>query len=98
MEQFDSSWMFASVDVLHRERIAPNRLAYNKSSGTLAVVVKRSRRGDDLLLSQGAIDYLPKRLDQGAGREVSPIRAAIVVLTDIDDKPVKQFSAEELRA
>ena len=50
---FDSAaWMFASTDLCKREQISPNRLAYNKSSGTLAVIVKRSS-GGDFALSQG---------------------------------------------
>ena len=57
-EMFDrAAWMFASTDPCKREQISPNRLAYNKSSGTLAVIVKRSS-GGDFALSQGGLNYL----------------------------------------
>jgi len=98
---FDSTdWVYASYDVCKRERISPNTLAYNESSATLAVIVKRSS-GGDFALSSGALNYLLKGLDHGARRDGSPVRAAIVVLADVDFqnhfKLVKQWSAEELR-
>lgn len=97
-DTFDpAAWMFASYELCKREQIAPNRLAYNKSSGTLAVFVKQSRRGDDFALSGGGLTYLRKRLEQGEGKDGSPVRAAIVVLNDVNDKPVRQHTAEELR-
>ena len=50
---FDStSWDYAPHSVLQRERIFPNTLAYNESSATLCVIVKRSS-GGDFALSQG---------------------------------------------
>ena len=100
LDTFDSAaWMFASIILCKRERISPNRLAYKKSSGTLAVIVKRSS-GRDFALSEGALIYLLKRLDDGALKDGSPVLSAIVVLADGDlqrIKPVQQFSAEEMR-
>jgi hypothetical protein len=99
-ETFDNTaWVFASADLCKSERIFPNTLAYNASDATLAVFVKRSS-GGDFALSQGGLDYL-LRLVQGALKDGSPVRQAIVVLADGDArqryKPVKQFSAEEIR-
>ena len=88
--------MFASTDFCKRDQISPNRLAYNKSSGTLAVIVRRSS-GGDFALSQGALNYL---LDHENLKDGSPVQQAIVVLADGDllrIKPVQQFSAEEMR-
>ena len=87
--------MFASTDFCKRDQISPNRLAYNKSSGTLAVIVKRSS-GGDFALSQGGLNYL---LNHETLKDGSPVQQAIVVLADGDPeriKPVKQFSAEEM--
>ena len=96
-ENFDSAaWKFASTDLCKRKKISPNRLAYNKSSGTLAVIVRRSS-GGDFALSQGGLDYL---LDRETLKDGSPVQEAIVVLADGDlqrVKPVQQFSAEEMR-
>jgi len=64
------------------------------------VIVKRSS-GGDFALSQGALNYLLKGLDHGSRKDGSLVRAAIVVLADVDPrqriKPVKQWSAEEMR-
>jgi len=98
---FDSkSWAYASPEVCKRELIFPNTLAYNASLATLCVIVKRSS-GGDFALSEGALNYLLKGLDQRARKDGSPVQHAIVVLADVDSqqriKPVKQWSAEEMR-
>ncbi len=53
------SWVHASYDVLQREQISPNKLAYNANLTTLCVIVKWSS-GGDFALSQGALNYLLK--------------------------------------
>jgi hypothetical protein len=89
-------WVYAPDDIHQREKISPNHLVYHKSSETLAVFVKRSHRGGDFALSQGGLNYLLKMLDQG-GKDGSPVRSAIVVLTDFDGETFHQWSAEEMR-
>ena len=77
VDNFDSAaWMFASTDLCKREQISPNRLAYNKSSATLAVIVKRSS-GGDFALSQGGLKYL---LEHETLKDGSLVQQAIVVL------------------
>ena len=88
-----TEWKYATDDVLQREQIS-NRLAYNKSRATLALILKRSARGD-YALSQYGLDYLLKLLNNG-GKDSSPEREAIVVLGNVG-KPVKTYTAEELR-
>lgn len=96
MEQFDiTAWVFASPEVCKREQISPNRLGYKASSGTLAVFVRRASRGD-CAFSKGGLDYLDKALALGVRGDGSPVREAIVICTEADDKPFKQYSAEEM--
>ena len=64
------------------------------------MIVKRSARGD-FATSQSGLIYLLKALDHGALKDGSEVREAIVVLVDVDAqrqyKPLKQFTAQEIR-
>jgi hypothetical protein len=100
-DTFDSrtGWVFASPDVLQREQIS-NKLAYKESSAKLALIVKRSARGD-FATSQSGLIYLLKALEHGALKDGSEVREAIVVLGEVDAqrqyKPLKQFTAQAIR-
>ena len=75
-----------------REQISPNRLAYNKSSDTLAVFVRRASRGD-CAFSKGGLDYLDKALALGVRGDGGQVRESIVICTEADDKSFKQYTA-----
>ena len=99
----DSDWFLPSPALCKRENIYPNLLAYSKGQATLVLILKRAKSGSDFALSQAGLLYLEAMLETGTLKDDSPVRAAFVVLADIDLKPplhlrvVSQWSAEEMR-
>jgi hypothetical protein len=84
-------------DVAKRERITPNGIAYDKSTGRIYVTAKRSIQGDDYALGQRALEYVLKLLAHGARRDGSPVTGAYVALVDRTSNVTRIWSAEELR-
>ena len=90
---FDSpDWKWAPYDVCKVNGISPNVLAHNANLATFCVIAKRSK-GGDFAFSKGSLAYLLKKGKNG--------EQAIVVAADVKHKrrfkPVKQWTAEELR-
>jgi hypothetical protein len=80
---FDTThWEHASDVTCKREQILPNRLAYSETSGTLALIVKRSRTGNDFALSKAGLDYLLSASEKGRRKDGKPIRHTIIVLAE----------------
>ena len=79
-------------------------LAYCEASATLALIVKRSANGQDFTLSEAGLLYIEAALNKGALKDGKPVRAAFVVLADVDlSHPPRYFrmvsysSAQEMR-
>jgi hypothetical protein len=98
-----SDWVFPSPALCKRENISPNMLAFCKARATLALIVKRSATGQDFALSEAGLLYIEATLDKGALKDGTPVRAAFVVLADVDPrsplylKVVSYSSADETR-
>jgi hypothetical protein len=99
----NGDWFFPSPALCKRENVYPNLLAYGKSRATLVVIVKRSKTGTDFALSEAGLLYLEATLDKGTLKDGTPVRAAFVVLADVDlRKPlylrvVSYSSTQEMR-
>jgi len=79
-----SGWFFPSAGLCKRESLAPNILAFCEATATLALVVKRSFAGVDFALSEAGLCYIEAMLHKGALKDGKPVRAAFVVLADVD--------------
>ena len=67
-----SEWEQARLEVSHHERFYPNSLAYNESSGTMALIVTRSFSGDDFALSEAALLFLEAALEKASEKTTKP--------------------------
>lgn len=79
-----SDWYYPSPVKCRLENISPNILAFCKARATLALIIKRSAKGQDFALSEAGLLYLEAALDKGTLKDGTPVRAAFVVLADID--------------
>lgn len=86
-----SGWFFPSAGWCKRENIGPNMVAFCETSATLALVVKRSFSGQDFALSEAGLCYIEATLVKGALKDSKPVRAAFVVLADVDMRSPHQL-------
>jgi hypothetical protein len=93
----DSGWFFPSAGVCKRESLAPNMLAFCEATATLALVVKRSFAGVDFALSEAGLCYIEAMLHKGALKDGRPVRAAFVVLADVDLRSPDLRSSRQLK-
>jgi hypothetical protein len=87
----DGVWYYPTPALCRRENIAPNILAFCKARATLALVVKRSATGQDFALSEAGLLYLEATIDKGELKDGTPVRAAFVVLADVDPSNPQQL-------
>jgi hypothetical protein len=96
-------WHYPTPALCRQKNIAPNILAFCKARATLALIVKRSTRGQDFALSEAGLLYLEATLDKGELKDGTPVRAAFVELADVDPSNPQQLrvvtysSAQETR-
>lgn len=87
----EDGWFFPSAELCKREGLAPNMLAFCEAGATLALVVKRSFTGQDFALSEAGLCYIEAMLNKGSLKDGKPVRAALVVLADIDLKSPRKL-------
>jgi hypothetical protein len=86
----DSGWEFAPTEICQHEKLWPNTLAYHESSTTLVLIVKRSTTGEDFALSVAGLQFLLDALKKGERKDGKVVKAAFVVLADVDRQAVSQ--------
>jgi hypothetical protein len=93
-------WEFAPRELLEREKVFRNQIAYHPGTASVALMLKRSQSGADFAMSVAGLDYLDKVRDNVEG----PVDQTLVILMDPDPKAkgklkiVEFHSADTMRA
>jgi hypothetical protein len=91
-------WDFAPRELLEREKIFPNLLAYHPTA-SVALMLKRSQNGKDFAMSVAGLDYI---FDKVRDNVEGPVDRTLVILLDSDPSGklniVEFHSADAMRA
>ena len=87
----EGGWFFPSAELCKRESIAPNALAFCEARATLALIVKKSVSGQDYALGETGLVFIEAMLAKGTLMDGKPVRAAFVVLADVDHRSPHQL-------